>query len=389
MQSRILERGRLDRPAARNCRSQCGLFAILLLGLTGLAQGIEMPGLYTVEVPFDSSQRNAETEAQRIALAEVIVRITGTTAAAESAEMASLFPQPGRFVRQFRFGSNDTMIISMDGEAIGRVLRQAGAPVWGSDRPLTLVWLAVDWGMGEREIIAADDPVRMPGDARSIDRNQLLRERVQAVATRRGIPVAFPLLDTEDLQNVSFSDIWGGFDERLLAASARYQATSVLIGRIRTEDLQPQRWTWFFGDQRRVDWAGEPEEAVGILADALAREFVIDPNQSIDRIHLTVSGIDSVVAYGRVQRAMEGLRIVDKLMVTSVSSDRISYEIEIQGGAERLRGALASSGILVPVESSRYIDASSFRRDDNRADSGMGVRSEMTTMEYLYRSRDD
>jgi hypothetical protein len=70
------------------------------------------------------------------------------------------------------------------------------------------------------------------GAARSIDRNRLLRERIQATASRRGVPVAFPLLDTEDLQNVSFTDIWGGFDDIrrirfLLDGSAQTPCTGI------------------------------------------------------------------------------------------------------------------------------------------------------------------
>jgi len=183
--------------------------------LAPVAQGVEMSSLFTVEVPIDRSDANAQTAAYRAALTEVLVRVTGTTAVIESEEMASLFPNPAQFVSRYQAGPDDTLIISLERDAIERVLRQAGAPVWGTERPLTLVWLAVDWGMGEREIVGADDPVRLPGDARSIDRNKLLRERVQEVAGRRGIPVVFPLLDLEDLTNVSFSDIWGGFDERL------------------------------------------------------------------------------------------------------------------------------------------------------------------------------
>ena len=38
------------------------------------------------------------------------------------------------------------------------------------------------------------------------------RERILEIADRRGLPLVFPLLDTTDIQNVSFSDIWGGFD---------------------------------------------------------------------------------------------------------------------------------------------------------------------------------
>jgi hypothetical protein len=365
------------------------LLVATLLCLVRQVYGIEMPLLYTVEVPFDSSRSNAQIDAYRTAISEVIVRVTGSTAVVESEEVANLFPDPSQFVRQFQAGPNDTLIVSLDGEAIERVLRAAHAPVWGPDRPLTLVWLAVDWGMGEREIVGADDPARLPRDARSIDRNRLLRERVQAVAARRGIPVAFPLLDAEDLENISFSDIWGGFDERLSYASARYQATSILVGRIKPDDLQPNRWTWLFGQSDRLDWGGEPEEAIGMLADALAARFVIGPNQSIDTIQLTVSGINSIDAYGRVQRYMENLRVVDKLRISSVGGDKITYEVEVQGGIGRLDNALKSSGLLESVASGSAIDTRVYRMNRSRYDSGARGSNGMNTLEYLYRSQDN
>jgi hypothetical protein len=384
-----MERGRKIAPQARICRRIGVMLAMVLFGLAHQAQGMEMPALYTVEVPIDSTQSNAQTEAYRAALADVIVRVTGTTAIVESAEMATMFPNPAQFVMQYRPGQNNTIIVSLDGQAIERTLRQAGAAVWGSDRPLTLVWLAVDWGQGEREIVGADDPGRLPGDARSIDRNKRLRERILQVAERRGIPIAFPLLDTEDIQNVSFSDIWGGFDERLLSASARYEATSILAGRIKPDDLQPNRWSWFLGQDNRMAWNGEPEEAIGLLADALAAEFMINPNQSIDTIRLAISGIHSVVAYGRVQRYLENLKILDKLIINSVSADTIIYEVEVQGGVPRLSNALKQSGMLDPVIATSVIDTRSFGVNGGPFDSGLQRAGDVSTLEYRYRLQDN
>lgn len=382
-----MERGRDSSPRAGICRQTAALLVCALIWLAQQAYGVEMPLLYTVEVPFDSTQPNARTDAYRAALTEVIIRVTGTTAVLESAQLADLFPDPARFVRQYQPGPDDTLIVSMEGDAIESVLRQAGAPVWGSDRPLTLVWLAVDWGRGEREIVGADDPARLPRDARSIDRNKLLRERVQAVAARRGIPVAFPLLDTEDLENISFSDIWGGFDQRLVYASARYGVSSILVGRIKPDDMQAHRWTWLFGDDDRRDWGGEPEEAVSFLADALAAQFVIGPNQSVDTIQLAVSGIQSVVAYGRLQRYLENLRVIDRLMIKSVSGDRIVYEVEVQGGSERLENALKSSGLLEPGGFGGVIDTRSFNMNSGPFDTGVDRSNAVSTLEYVFRSR--
>jgi len=350
-----------------------------------VAHGVEMTSLYSVQVPVESGGRDARTAAYGAALTEVLVRVTGMRDVAESEMMATLFPNPAQFVRQYQPGPDESLIVRLDGPAIERVLRQSGAPVWGTDRPLTVVWLAVDWGMGEREIVGADAQDQVPGAARSIDRNRLLRERVQVVATRRGIPVIFPLLDTEDLESVAFSDIWGGFDDRLLPASERYEATSVLVGRIRPNALQPHRWTWYL-DGQRLDWSGEPELAIGLLADSLAARYSFSGDQPSETIHLTISGIESVIVYGEVQRYMENLRVIDQLMITEVTADKITYEVKIQGGVDRLDNALALSGMLTPAEATGVIDTNSYRLNEGPYGGRLRSSNMPRSLEYLYNS---
>ena len=360
---------------------------LLVFWQTPLADALEMTSLYSVEVPFDAEDPDRKN-AYRIALDQVLIRITGTTAAAESPELAGLFPNPARYVAQYRSGPDNSVIVSLDGSAIEKVLRQSGATVWGSERPLTLMWLAVDWGQGEREIVAADDAQSLPGAARSIDRNRRLRERVDEVANLRGVPVVFPLLDTEDLESINFSDIWGGFDDRVLEASLRYGATSVLVGRIKADEVQPQgnRWTWYLNNER-LDWGGEPEEVVNLMADSLALQYAFRGNEPLDVIRLSISGINSVVAYGEVQRLVENMAVIDTHLVESVAGDKITYEVQVQGGAERLQRALEQSRLLEPIAATeRGIDS---RFDQSSEDFyEFDERSSVAPMslEFLYRA---
>ena len=355
-----LKRGRAGVSSARTLRSALLTSLFALAWISPPLAAVEVTSLYTVEVALDPNDPNAQSNAYRAALSEVLVRVTGSTGAAESEDMAALFPNPTRYVRQFRSGADNTLTVTLDGPAIERTLRQAGATVWGSDRPLTIVWLAIDWGLGDREIVGAGD---QDGDRRAVDRNQLLRERVQAMATRRGLPIVFPLLDVEDLQRIGFVDIWGGFDDPLLEASARYAADTILVGRIRPNEMQPPRWTWHMGEER-FGWPGEPEEAVAQLADALAARDAIRGDEASEIIELTISGIDSVIAYGRVQQYMENLRVVDRLSITAAHPDRIVYQVELQGGLERLNNALSLSNILQEADTGYFIDAGPRGFDD-------------------------
>lgn len=330
-------------------RAAVWLLIAMFAVASGAAFAIEMPTMYTVEVELDSEERDPRAAAYKRALWEVVVRITGSELAQDAPLLDELFPNPSRFILQFRQGADETLSVSFDGEAIETVLQNAGETVWGKDRPLTLVWLAVDWGQGQREIIAADDADRAIDESRSIDRNRLLRQRVLETASRRGVPVAFPLLDTEDLQNVSFADIWGGFGDQLLRASRRYQANSILVGRVRANAIQRNRWTFYLGGVQQ-EWSGEPEHAVHLLADALAAEFSFSGNAPVETVMLKIAGIDSVRAYGTVQRYLDNLSMIEDLEVHTVNGDEIRYAVSLRGGVARLRRVLEISDILMPVD---------------------------------------
>jgi hypothetical protein len=325
---------------------QKSFLLILLLALIAAPIGaVEVASLYSAQVSFDQEENDPRALAYRAALAEVLLRVSGSELGSDPEMIELLFPNPASYVVQFRPGADDTLWVSFDGDAIARVLRKSGQTVWGSDRPLTLIWLAVDWGQGEREIIGADDAQRRRDEARSIDRNRLLRERVLELAERRGLPIVFPLLDTTDLQSVSFSDIWGGFDDALLGASERYEAHSILVGRIRPESSQRNRWSYYFGDEYRT-WTGEPEFVVGLVADLLGEEFAISGNAPVESIDLTVAGIATVEAYGAVQKLLSEVNVIESYSIAQVEGDRIRYRVEALGGAERLSRALRFNGLI-------------------------------------------
>jgi len=351
-----------------------------------LAHAVELTSLYTVEVPLKEGEANARSNAFKSALTAVLVRVTESTSEAVSEEMAIMFPNPGQFVMQFETVQAGTLTVTMDGDAIERVLRQYGKTVWGTERPLTVVWLAVDWGRGDREIVGAEDPDRRPGMAGDVDRNKVLRDSIQKVARTRGIPIVFPLLDTEDLQKISFSDVWGGFDNQLLQASVRYGATSILIGRIRpgTTSLQSHQWAWHLDDQQ-MSWRGEATDAINLMADSLAVRDGVAGNLRAESIRLTISGINSVNAYGQVQFYLEQLRSIDQLKIKTVAADRIIYEVDLRGDVDRLQRALLSSGIFIQVESIVPLDTSPFGSDRNPFGRGLRSRDAARSLEFFYR----
>ena len=311
----------------------------MLFALPGAAGAVAVDGLYTAEVPFDPNDPGSRTTAYERALQQVLIRVTGTEDAAFSPELKALFPNPARFVMQFRPGDGNSLWVTLDGAAIEQVLRSASLPVWGSDRPLTVLWIAIDWGQGQRELLTAQPDggtSRQPAGA--IDREQEMRERILRVAEARGVPLRFPTLDGEN-ENISFSDVWGGFHERLMDASRSYGASSILVGRIRPDLVERNRWNYYVGSQQR-QWNGDIEDAIHLLADTMAGEFAFAGNAGIESVSLSVSNIGSAKAFATVQGLIDSLDMIDAYAIDAVNGERIQYSIRINGGARRLASVL-------------------------------------------------
>ena len=344
-------------------------YFLALLGVFAMssAPAVELASLYTAQVPLDQEQEDPRSHAYGMALAQVLLRVSGPELVNDSELFDALFPRPANYIVQFRPGPDDTIFVSFDGNAVEDTLRAAGQTIWGSERPLTLIWLAVDWGQGEREILGATDAERSPDEARSIDRNRLLRERLLIFAESRGLPIAFPLLDSEDLANVSFSDIWGGFDEQILYASRRYDVDSVLVGRVRAGSAQRNRWTYHFrGDA--LSWTGEAEVVMMQIADFLAAEFAIGGDAPLRTVQLNISGISSIDVFGNVQNILGGMNVIDSFAISSVAGDRTSFRVNAHGGAERLARALRFEGFI----------------EEERIDKDFGSEEPITELDFFY-----
>ncbi len=334
--------------AARRQRYCLGLLLLALLaGIATPVAAVEVKDLYSAEVTIDPDDPKSRDSAYQRALQQVLVRITGSEAAAISPELTGLFPDPQRFVLQFRPLADNGLWVALDGAAIERVLRDRRLPVWGNERPLTMVWLVVDWGRGQREMLLAESAT----DARTFDprkaqRNDL-RKRVAQVATARGLPVRLPTEREVEQAGISLSDVWGGFHDPLLAAARSSDIASVLVGRARPGDAERSRWSYYSGSQRQ-QWNGDIEDALHLLADTLAGEFVVSGNQQLAVVNLTISNVGSASGFANLQQIIDSVQVIDDYRIRAVSGGRIHYAVRINGGARRLATALNFRSELVP-----------------------------------------
>lgn len=311
----------------------------------------EIDRMYEVEVAVADRSADARAEALRQAMSRVLIRVTGEREAARLIGVDTLLEQPGRYVQQFNYltsperaeaGEALQLRVRFDGAAIERVLRDQGLPIWGRERPTALLWLAL--GGEQRRLIAEDS-------------EHALRQVAAEISRQRGLPVLFPLMDLQDQAQVGYADVWGGFDETVLAASQRYQPQAVMLGRLQQGAGGWQgRWTLHFG-RDTLTWTTSGDGAAETLAaglntaaDRLALRLAVRALGTVGEVQrIRVRDVFSLDDYARTLEYLQQLTSVRDVQVLAVEPDSLDLLLALDGDMQTLSRLLSIGRVLNSV----------------------------------------
>ncbi|MCA1798794.1 MAG: DUF2066 domain-containing protein [Xanthomonadaceae bacterium] len=335
----------MSRPAAVTIAL---LAAAILFPVSALAQN---EPLYEASVPVADQSESQRVAALRAALGAVLVKVTGDREAPARQWAQGLLGDAGMLVQQFRYERQESVDAEItlhlrarfDPAALLRALRERSVPIWGRERPATLVWLAYDDGT-TRGLVDSTAPPE-------------IRAAIEGAAMARGLPLVWPLLDLEDRAALPFADLWGGFDERIDAASERYRANAVLVGRLyRVDDARwAVRWNILEtgSSDGKVSGPGSLDEVAAVgpqwVADRFAERYALVPTAAGDgRTRLVVAGVTGVGEYASVMRYLGSLSPVRSVELDGVDRDEVIFALDLRGTPEQVQQAIALGSRLVP-----------------------------------------
>lgn len=336
------------------------LIGLWLAGQIAIVDAARVADLYTAEVPAAGSTTGGLSRSFDDALRTVLVKVTGRRSVVEDSVVMGQFAAAEPYVQQYRTNPDGTVWVLFDRVAVRRALDGIGQPVWGEERPATLVWLVLDYGTGRRDILGAEQDVnakrglfeaqRPVGDP---ERQMAVRDILQFTALERGLPLVLPIVDSEELGVVSIADVWGGFTESLTDVSRRYGVDAILVGRARVRSVETARvrWTLMRGGER-IDWDGGIADGPDRIADYFAGRLATSSSAS-DRMELRVDGVDSLDDYGRLSRYLSSLDVIEDYSVDRVSDQTIVFSLIVRGDADRLMRSIALQRVLQLVDQSR------------------------------------
>jgi len=340
---------RMTTPSARPRPS------VLLLLLSAMLCCASMAGAQPVDLYVGSAPVASQDEAERVralgpALQSALVRASGDPTLASDPRLPAVLEQAPRLLQSFGWrqdvgqGADGAPVLRaslqarFDPAGVQAALASLGRSVW-SERPRTLVWLVIDDGSTRR--IASAAQVAALG-------------ALTGAARERGVDLALPQMDAEDLARLDPDTLWGGPSSAALAAASRYGTPVALVVRLsRSGPGWGARFTLADGG-RPDDWSATfPDAGTALaaaangLADRLVQRFALAAAERVVADYeVAIAGVAGADDYGRVMAYLGGLSVVQSFAPIGAEGSTLEVAATLTVTPARLRQVLSIGGVL-------------------------------------------
>lgn len=329
------------------------LLAVLLGTLHLPAAAVTVEDLYTVELPVADQTTSLRLESFSEAFKQVIVKVSGSDEALRSPVFERPIKGSARYVKQFRYTTRDSpddeeveggrlyLRIDFNQQLIESLLRENNFPVWGRERPSSLLVISYD----------VNEDIKLVADDSTPD----LVEALDQAASIHAVPVLFPLMDLEDIALVKIGDIVSRQYDSIDTMATRYAPDALLVGQIvgRSGEGWHGDWEVRFAEQifkwnfKASSKQAVIDQVIKHLARILALEYALEDHRQVEQtLLLSVSaleGIDNLIA---VQKYLKSLNVVDSVRVAMINKDVITYRLKLRNDAEDLQRLIEFGEIL-------------------------------------------
>jgi len=351
---------------------------LLLLNISLLfvsaANATTLANLYEVSVPVYSQSNQERETATAKAFEELLIRVTGKRDVLNLESSQKLLANSRSYVRSFRYEmlpppvdfesastktsemldveqsvvevekaeeeekeqATQKIVVSFDEKAVKNSLWKFKLPVWGKTRPSTLLWMAVQ-DNEQRKMFDASEPTEILA---------LLKQH----AEKRGVPLIYPSLDSEDQAKVNVTDVWGAYKIPVSDASLRYQAEAIISAKLYLDQagVWQSRWNLYqAGDES--SWKFDAPhlsvvifESIDNLASALAERYAqVSSGDDDSRFLIHIRDVSNLADYERINRYLSSLSVVKRAELAQIQNDELVYELELRSNPRALKQAIA------------------------------------------------
>lgn len=365
------------------------LLLVQCFGFAAHLHAAQQVDIYRSQALVKSQSESERNAAAHATFGELIVRVSGQRNALDNPVIRAAVPNAQNYLFGFSYKSSNEKLIEgarsftalalqldYEPQAISKLLKEAQLPIWPAQRPKLLVWLV---SKDQRGLSLVPEVIDM--------------QALNGAASYRGLPLVFPKLDQTEEMLLSAGDLWDLNLEKIKAASIRYKADAILIGRYTPSSMGPippavvldslateiavpdidapgvpqentsaatelpvepsqgpwlAEWLLIHGDNQTTQKDETPEvkglfsNAIEQAADYFAEQYAIMPSsQGAQPIVLRIGNIKSFAAFKQVQAYLEGLAMVQRMEVVSVTAEAVVVRLTTEADVRLLINTLA------------------------------------------------
>jgi hypothetical protein len=328
------------------------VFLVCLPGASTWLGAVEVTNLYFVERPIAEQSKKALWNATLLGFKEVLIRKSGSRDILQSYEVQNAYSRVTAFLQRSQYSSQTDpsselpykIALHFEPRLIDNLIQDSKMTVWGTNRPVTMLWLAVEDENGRNVV---NENVE----------TSAIEQTIMVNSVRRGVPVILPLMDLEDEMLVSLSDVWGRFPSTIQQASIRYDADSIIFGRIRQ---QGEIWAGQFGyinnlEQSSFDVTAQTKEDVlvqmtDLLADTLCAKYCVVEQEGLKKeVLLQLSDVSSFSQFKSAESYLSNLSSIRRVELVSIDNRQANFKLTLLGQLDSVIEGISLNQKMVPV----------------------------------------
>lgn len=322
----------------------------LWLALPGMAWATDVGGLYKSSVAVADRSDAERKRASGEGFVQVLVRASGDSSIGTQDAVVAALKGADRFMLQYGYDTRENeagepevfLNMDFDGNGVNSFLRRAGLPVWSSNRPPLLVWMAWEQEL-DRDLV-------------SESANPAVYQILQQEAVRRGVGLTFPLFDTEDRAKTSIGDVWGMFPEPVLAASARYETPAILMARVKETasalqitallHLDGQKYSF---EVKQADSASGLRQLLDQVVDRMGAHYaLVSSNLGSQEVVLDVENVGSLQDFAALTQYLDSVMAISLYRLHAQRADHVEFLVTLESGLDALEQVFRVDRKLVP-----------------------------------------
>lgn len=327
------------------------LLTVIFLAIfhTTTTFAVKVSSLYEAQLPVAAQTDDLKAQAIKDGFLQVLIKLSGDPQIAKNPIIQPNLKRADYYVKDISYSSTTTsssqytIQIRYDSGDVNRLLKKAGVAYWGQIRPLILVWLTYNDRQSATEIIGNESQ----GDIYIGMENQ---------SKIYGIPLIFPVMDVDDISQVSIEDVVSMSMPILREAAKRYAPDALLIGNMeQTNNGVESKWR-LVADGGKWDWiiAGATSNDViasvmNQISKTLAKRFVGKMNAIPEIwIKVEVMNVTQQNDLADLMKYLKKLTLVQQIKLLEVSGDVVELSILLRGTMAQFEKNVVIGQRLVP-----------------------------------------